>query len=179
MSPSWIFWDLPDFYLDSQKLPTTTLSLFPDFGWTGSNQWTSRNISNFSDFETFAGIRPNKNTMCYAGLGLPFPLHVVGRCPPLPYFDHATLQHTSDGDVNSTAQFQCRPGYRFEDGSTLRSITCQDDLQWEPVDDCKGGNSCAYLGAEAGSTCLCLYTYTDRICTCIHITVGMYIYIYI
>ncbi|KAK2161574.1 hypothetical protein NP493_1573g00038 [Ridgeia piscesae] len=60
-----------------------------------------------------------------------------GRCPPLPYFDHATLQGKANGDVNSTAQFQCRPGYRFEDGSTHSSIRCQEDLQWELVDDCK------------------------------------------
>ncbi|KAI0241149.1 hypothetical protein LSAT2_001106 [Lamellibrachia satsuma] len=58
------------------------------------------------------------------------------RCTTLPYFDHAVLGEGVNGLVSSSARFLCIPGYRFPDGSTLKSINCQKNLEWELIDDC-------------------------------------------
>ncbi|KAI0241151.1 hypothetical protein LSAT2_001108, partial [Lamellibrachia satsuma] len=58
------------------------------------------------------------------------------RCTTLPYFDHAVLEEAGNGIVSSSVQFLCRPGYRFSDSSTLKSISCQKNLEWELIDDC-------------------------------------------
>ena len=67
--------------------------------------------------------------------------YVADRCTTLPYFDHAVLGEGVNGLVSSSARFLCRPGYRFPDGSTLKSISCQKNLEWELIDDCIGENS--------------------------------------
>ena len=67
--------------------------------------------------------------------------YVADRCTTLPYFDHAVLGEGVNGLFSSSARFLCRPGYRFPDGSTLKSISCQKNLEWELIDDCIGDTS--------------------------------------
>ena len=57
------------------------------------------------------------------------------RCPVFPYLTRVDVI-TQDNRIGGTASITCHPGYRFQDGSSLKNIRCTSKAKWTNIQDC-------------------------------------------
>ena len=53
--------------------------------------------------------------------------------------DHATVvEKTYSSLINTSVRLRCHPGHHFSTGKIDIQIRCQDNGEWEDVNDCQG-----------------------------------------